>query len=241
MVLFMTLTILGLVVLGFPTLAAEINMATLSLSPSADNFSVDSEFEVAVILDTGGQAVNVIDVIVYFPEDLIEVAESPTRDGLLPLWQFNASNEKGEINIVGGERQEGVIASNSEITRIRFKVKKEGKAILKISSKNSNIIAADGLGTKIPIKAGQAYYILISAPVIVETPEVPKLEVEPPTEVQPREFQSREDLKAAIPNLIQWAPLRAVKVPIGSILKTNFAGLLTALVAIIYNSRKKKT
>ena len=234
------ITILSLAVFGFPTLAEENSGATLSLSPSADNFTVGSEFEVAVILDTGGQAINVIDVIVYFPEDLIEAAGLPTRDGLLPLWQFNASNEKGEINIVGGERQSGVIASNSEITRIRFKVKKEGKAILKISSKNSNIIAADGFGTQISIKAGQAYYSLTSEPVIIETPETPKLEVEPPAEVQPREFSPREELKAAVSNFVQWAPLQNTMTSIASILKINFAGLFVALAAIIYNAKKKK-
>src|SRR3989344_6498835 len=197
MVLFMTLTILGLVVLGFPTFAAETNMATLSLSPSADNFSVGSEFEVAVILDTGGQAVNVIDVIVYFPEDLIKVAGFPTRDGLLPLWQFNASNEKGEINIVGGERQNGVVATNSEITRVKFRVKKEGKAILKISSKNSSIIAADGFGTQIPLKAGWAYYSLTSKPVVVETLEIQEIKSS-----EPASEPSKKELKAMTLGLI---------------------------------------
>lgn len=225
------LTNLNLAVFALQTSAAENNVATLSLSPSADNYAVGSEFEVSVILDTGEQTINVIDVVVYFPEDLIEVAGPPTRDGLLPLWQFNASNEKGEINIVGGERQNGVVASNSEVTRIKFKVKKEGKAILKISSKNSNVIAADGLGTKIPIKAGQAYYSLTSELVVVETPEItpsntPIVEQKPTT---PR----KEELKAVILNSSDLSLVLFI-------IKTNFAGLFVALVAIIYNLKKKK-
>ena len=223
---------MGLVVLGFPTLAAEINMATLSLSPSADNFSVDSEFEVAVILDTGGQAINVIDIIIYFPEDLIEASEFPTRDGLLPLWQFNASNEKGEINIVGGERQNGVIASNSEITRVKFRVKKEGKAVLKISSKNSSIIAADGFGTKIPIKAGEAYYSLVTEPIVANNQE--NKEVSEPKILKPSPEAQKEELKATILNQNDLENFLFV-------IQTNLAGLFVALVAIIYNTRKKKT
>lgn len=237
-VLFIILAIFALAVLSLPISANESSGATISLSPSADNFMVGSDFEVAVVLDTGEQAINVIDVVVYFSEDLIEVVGPPTRDGLLPLWQFNASNEKGEINIVGGERQNGVIASNSEITRIKFRVKKEGKAILKISSKNSNIIAADGFGTKIPIKVGQAYYSLTSSPVVVEASEIPEINNPEPSNEPPQ-----EKLKAAIFNSIRslrWAPSQILKVPIVSILKINFAGLFVALVAIIYNARKKK-
>ena len=203
-------------------------MATLSLSPSADNFSVDSEFEVAVILDTGGQAINVIDIIIYFPEDLIEASEFPSRDGLLPLWQFNASNEKGEISIVGGERQEGVIASNSEITRIKFKVKKEGKAILKISSKNSSIIAADGFGTKIPIKAGEAYYSLTSSPVVVKTPKISETKIsELSAEPQKKELKAIILISGEIKNILPF-------------IQVNFVNLLVMLAAVIYNAQKNK-
>jgi len=248
--LFICLTIFGLTILVSPTLAAETNMATLSLVPSADNFTVGSEFEVAVILDSGGQPINVIDVVVYFPEDLIEVIGPPTRDGLLPLWQFNASNEKGEINIVGGERQNGVIASNSEITRIRFKVKQEGKAVLKISSKNSNIIAADGFGTKIPIKAGEAYYSLTTGPVVIETPDLeaqlPSVAISLKTPVvEQKTSLVTEELKAMTLVLTEWMPWQIVKIPNleaqlpswVSVIKINFAGLFVAFVAIIYNLR----
>lgn len=227
-VLFVVLAILGLAVLSLPISANENDVATISLNPSADNFVVDSEFEVAVILDSGEQAINVIDVIVYFPEDLIEVVGSPTRDGLLPLWQFNFSNEKGEINIVGGERQGGVKASNSEITRIKFRVKKEGKAILKVSSKNSSVIVADGLGTKSPIKAGEAYYSLITKPVVSETLEIPKTEVPLPSDQVPA-----EELKATILNQDNMENILFS-------IRTNIAGLLIAFVAIIYNTSKKR-
>lgn len=236
-ILFIILANLGLAVFALQTSAEEGGLATLSLVPSADNFIVGSEFEVAVILDSGGQAINVIDVIVYFPEDLIEVVGSPTRDGLLPLWQFNASNEKGEINIVGGERQNGVVASDSEITRIRFKVIKEGKAILQISKKNSNIIVADGFGTKIPVKAGGAYYSLTTGPVIVETSVVIPLD---PEAGKPTPTPLKEELGAMALNFIEWSPGQLSKIPIMLILKTNLAGLFVALVAIIYNARKKK-
>jgi hypothetical protein len=230
-VIFIIPAILGLVFLALPT-SAEQSGATLSLSPSADNFSVGSEFEVSLVLDTAGQAINIVDIIVYFPEDLIEVTGLPTRDGLLPLWQFNYSNEKGEINIVGGERQSGIAAANSEITRIRFKVKKEGKAILKISSKNSKIILADGLGTKMPVKAGEAYYSLTIAPVAIETPKAKT--AEPVSEVP------KLELKALALGLIRWTPSLTAKIPIVPILKINFAGLLVALTAVIYSVRKKK-
>lgn len=232
--LFIIVAILGLAVLGLPILAQENNGATLSLSPSADNFIVDSEFDVAVILDTGGQAINVIDVIVYFPEDLIEVVGSPTRDGLLPLWQFNASNEKGEINIVGGERQNGVVASNSEITRIKFKVKKEGKAVLKVSGKNSIIIAADGFGTKIPITVGQAYYSLTIEARPQVTPEPVLSPIEVKSQVTPQVTSPpAEKLEAVIFN---YDDIRSIIF----IIQTNFAGLLVALVAVVFQSFRKQ-
>lgn len=224
-VLLIVLFIFGFAVLSLPTLAKENGGATLSLSPSADNFITDSEFEVAVILDSGEQAINVIDIVVYFPEDLIEVVGNPTRDGLLPLWQFNFSNEKGEINIVGGERQGGVKASNSEITRIKFKVKKEGKAILKISSKNSSVILADGLGTKSPIKAGEAYYSLIAEPVVLESLETSEI---------PKKESPQEELKATILNQNSMDGVLFA-------IQTNISGLFVALVAVIYNIKKIKT
>ena len=227
-VLFVVFAILGLAVLGLPISAKETSESILSLSPSADNFVVGSEFDVAVILDSEEQAINVIDVIVYFPEDLIEIIGPPTRDGLLPLWQFNFSNEKGEINIVGGERQGGVKASNSEITRLRFKVKKEGKAVLKISSKNSSVIIADGLGTKSPIRAGEAYYSLITKPVVLEVLETPKIE-----DPQPSTETSSGILGATILNQNNLEDILFV-------VRMNVVGLFVAFVAIIFGIRKKK-
>ena len=171
--LFSVLSIISLAFLGLPVFGVTIPTggAKIFFGPSEGVFSVDSTFDVSILLDTGTTPVNVVDVKIEFPADKLQIVSPSTGNSFINLWiqQPTFSNTKGTISFVGGATQDGIKTSSGLVSTITFRAKQPGVAMVKISS-NSSVLAADGLGTKVLTTLGRAVYNIL--PPTPEGPEV---------------------------------------------------------------------
>jgi uncharacterized membrane protein len=140
------------------------NAAALLLSPSSGTFTVDSTFDVSIILDTQGKSVNALDVDLRFPADKIQLVSPKTSVSVISVWtsqpQFN--NQTGRIHLQGGIPR-GVNLSNALVATITFRVKSVGSAILRFSDE-SKVLLNDGLGTDDLSRREDAVYTLVLPP-----------------------------------------------------------------------------
>ncbi len=166
LLLFGVTTCLGIVV-GCARVSAQVKTGAVKLffTPSSGNFLTDSLVDVSLLLDTGNEAVNVIDVKVEFPPDKLQVVRPSTGDSFVSIWlqQPTYSNKNGTITFSGGVPEKGIRSSSAVISTITFRVKEPGPAILKFST-TSSVLAADGLGSKLPVISGRAVLNLVPKP-----------------------------------------------------------------------------
>jgi len=150
----------GVAVFAFS--AAEAAAATLRLSPAAGSFILGSTFDVSVIINTGNQAVNTIEVALNFPPNKLQIANPSLGKSIVQIWasQPKYSNEKGEIYFIGGIPSPGINTSEGIVQSFTFRVVAPGEA--KISfGKNNSVLANDGLGTDILKQTSPALFRLI--------------------------------------------------------------------------------
>ena len=68
----------------FPLSAvAQQSGADLFLRPAQGSFFVGSTFDVSVVLDTGGKAINTIEVELLFPPDILQLASPSTGSSIV--------------------------------------------------------------------------------------------------------------------------------------------------------------
>ncbi|MBX4211340.1 MAG: cohesin domain-containing protein [Candidatus Yanofskybacteria bacterium] len=150
---------------------AQADSASIFINPKTGTFTVDSTFDVSVLVDTGGQTVNAIEVFVQFPADKLQVVTPATGQSFVSLWLQppTFSNKDGTLSFVGGVPAGGIRTSAGLVSTITFRVKAPGPATVKIGDK-SNLYADDGRGTAIATIKGRSAYTFISTP-----PEGPKV------------------------------------------------------------------
>lgn len=124
--------------------------ATLYLSPPTGGFTVDSTFDVSVLMNTAGQSVNAVSLEITFPPQMLQVVKPVPDSSVIAMWiaQPSFSNTEGKIHIEGGIPNPGINSSAANILGITFRAKQAGQAKIQISE-GARILANDGTGTNI--------------------------------------------------------------------------------------------
>ncbi len=171
--------------LGHSAKAAE--GAALQFSPSSGTFFLGSTFNASLTLDTGGRAVNAVEVQVKFPPDKLQVANPSIGTSFISIWVTppSYSNTEGTLIFRGGVPNPGIITSNGVISTATFRARDTGEAELEYIA-TSQVLANDGKGTNILISRGIARFTIIIPP-----PEGP--EVFSPTHSNPNEWYRKTD------------------------------------------------
>lgn len=127
----------------------KADAANLSLRPSAGTFPIDSVFDVSVLLDTEGESINAVDIKILFPPDKLQVVSPSAGQSIIGVWtaQPTYNNQTGEIRLQGGVPG-GVNTSMGLISRLTFRVKQIGQAIIKFGD-GSKVLLNDGKGTDV--------------------------------------------------------------------------------------------
>ena len=145
-------------------LPQEARAAQLSLSPSSAAFTVGSTFDVDILLNTDGQSINALQVFVKFPPDKMQLVSPSTGKSIIGVWtsppQFN--NQKGIIELQGGIPN-GINVERGLLTRLTFRARKTGTAILQFSDKN-RVLLNDGKGTDALEQTQNGVYQLLLPP-----------------------------------------------------------------------------
>lgn len=164
------LLLAGIVLLLVPLDSRAVEGASLTLAPASGSYLVGSTFDVTVLVNTGGNLVNTVDVQLRFPPDKLQVTRPLSGQSFIETWfqQPTFSNSQGTVQLVGGIAG-GISTSNGLVITITFRVISPGEAVVEIL-KSSKILAHDGKGTDLLTSRGLATYQLLVRP--PEGPEV---------------------------------------------------------------------
>ncbi|MEK7554849.1 MAG: cohesin domain-containing protein, partial [Patescibacteria group bacterium] len=145
--------------------------ATLRLTPATGSFILGSTFDVSVVMNTEGQAVNTIEVELNFPADKIQIANPSLGRSIVQIWASppTFSNQEGRIYFIGGIPSPGINTSEGIVQSFTFRVVAPGEA--KISfGENTSVLANDGQGSDVLERTSPASFRLILPP--AQGPEV---------------------------------------------------------------------
>lgn len=154
-------------------------------------FAVGSQFNIDLIINTEGEAINAIEGSITFQNDFLEVKEFSDGDSIINFWlqkpKLTPSNQISFSGITPG----GYNGNQGKVFSIMFQSLKEGEADINFS--NLKILLNDGSGTAAQVKT-TAMKIKISASIeaSVSAP-TQKTDNEPPETFVP-EIASSTDI-----------------------------------------------
>lgn len=134
-------------------------LAAYFLTPASGTFLVGSTFDVSVVLDTKGTAVNTVEVELSFPPDRMQLASPSVGKSIIQVWPAPPafSNSDGKIYFVGGIPSPGIVTSDGILLTLTFRVVAPGEAELRFGEKVS-VLANDGQATNVLGQRPSAFY-----------------------------------------------------------------------------------
>jgi len=147
------------------TSPAAAQQASLYLAPSRGTFLIGSTFSVSIYVDTKGSKINVVELDLKFPSDLLQVTSPTAGESFVSQWLTppSYSNEGGTISFKGGI-PEGIVTSAGLVSTITFRARSAGIAGVEFLD-SSKVLLADGKGTPVfTTNIGGIYEILIPPP-----------------------------------------------------------------------------
>ena len=138
-----------------------IPRALVFFSPVQGTFTEGSIFDVSVYINTLKTSINTMKLTVKFPTNKLSIVRPSAGKSLIQLWLEppSYSNSEGFARFVG-VIPNGVKTESGLITTITFKALVPGEATIYISS-NSEVLANDGLGTKVETEFGRASFSIV--------------------------------------------------------------------------------
>lgn len=144
---------------------ASSSPAALFLNPGSGSFLVGSTFDLSVVLDTKGSAINTVEVELLFPPDILQIASPSVGRSLVQVWPSPPifSNPEGRIYFVGGIPSPGLATSQGILLTLTFRVVGPGEGFVRFGDTTS-ILANDGKGTNVLGQKGIASFHASVAP-----------------------------------------------------------------------------
>ncbi len=156
---FIAYAAIGFLLVAAPSAAFAANQAALFLSPQAGSFFVGSTFDVSVVIDTKGEAVNTIEVELLFPADKIQLTTPSVGHSVIQLWPAppSFSNREGRMYFVGGIPSPGVTTSQGVVLTLNFRVVAPGEGSIRFGDR-TRVLLNDGKGTNVLGQKPSAFY-----------------------------------------------------------------------------------
>lgn len=154
-----------LFIFGGVLLAGNAKGATLRLSPATGSFVLGSTFDVSLMLNTEGAAVNTIAVELRFPPNKLQIANPSLGKSIVQVWATQPifSNQEGHIYFVGGIPSPGITTSQGIVQSLTFRVVAPGEATISFGDE-TQVLANDGLGTNVLKQTSPARFNFILPP-----------------------------------------------------------------------------
>jgi hypothetical protein len=166
---------------------SPVKAAKLEIISPVEEFGLDKEFQVDVILDTEGQSINAIEGRILFPLDLLDLEEIKDGDSIVNLWLERPSIKTENLIIFSGVIPggfEGVLSPYYEgyrpgkVFSLIFVTKSLGEGT--IEAKDLKALLHDGLGT--PAKTSISHFSFKIQEKVKEEALIEKLEDNDPSE-----------------------------------------------------------
>lgn len=140
----------GVFILVLHPFFARADQATLFLEPLSGTFFIGSTFDLSVVLDTKGQAVNTVEIALQFPPDKLQLISPSVGRSIIELWPVppSFSNAEGKIYFWGGIPSPGITTSRGVVLTFSFRVIAPGQAQISFGDKTS-VLLNDGRGTNV--------------------------------------------------------------------------------------------
>ncbi|MFZ2682026.1 MAG: cohesin domain-containing protein [Patescibacteria group bacterium] len=144
--------------------AVDAPAVNLFFSPASQSVIEGSTFQVSLYIDTKGQSMSTMELLVKFNPQLMEVVTPAAGQSLIQLWLQppSYSNSEGTARFVG-LIPNGIVTESGLVTTITFRALAVGKADVSLLT-SSQVLANDGLGTAAKTSFGRASYTITPKP-----------------------------------------------------------------------------
>ncbi len=125
--------------------------STLRFQPDQNIFDRAFEQKIAIRLDSGGEAINAVQVIVDYDPAIVQVNDIVTANSLCGQQFFlkkNIDNKKGEVQITCGLPTPGFTGRTGTVAELMLQPVAVGAFALRFGS-GTEVLANDGLGTNV--------------------------------------------------------------------------------------------
>lgn len=117
---------------------------TFSFSPATGNQTLNSTFSVDLKFDTGSDTVKTVKAYLTFPASLLSVDDVLTVGSTVVTWAERLySNTNGTVSLSGDVGASGISGSGKLLATIKFKVKANGTAAVKLTSASQMLKMSD--------------------------------------------------------------------------------------------------
>lgn len=155
--------VLSSLITPFLICQAQVASATLFISPSSGIYTVDRNFTVKVMVNSGGGiGINAAEGVINYDSSFLLISRVSESGSIFKLWTENPtySNSEGRA-VFGGGAPGSYTGDAGQIFTITFTAKKVGETEVKFSS--GIVLAADGKGTNVFGGFGNAKYTIVPA------------------------------------------------------------------------------
>lgn len=147
---------------GIPPAGAQsAKTASLLFAPASGEYFVGSTFDVAIVLNTAGQAANAVEADIRFPPEKLQVVNPSASTSFITLWvrQPQYSNIDGTVSFQGGVPNPGITTSDGIVSTITFRAVSSGTVSLRLTDM-SKVLLNDGKGTDVLGTRGTAQFTI---------------------------------------------------------------------------------
>ena len=138
-----------------------VQAATLYLMPQSQRVYQGDTFLVEVRLDSEGEEINVTQVNLNSPSDLLEIIDFSKGGSILSFWVQAPSLKEDIVSLIGGVP--GGLKGDGLILRINFLAKDVGKAEI-LFQEDSKVLLNDGKGTSAKLNFLEGNYEIVRKP-----------------------------------------------------------------------------
>lgn len=146
----------------------SVQAADITFTPPSISYPLGQEFSIKVTIDAGSDSINASEGDIEFDTEFLSVSNVSKDGSKFSLWTADPtfSNSNGTISYSGGTPS--AFSGMGNILTITFKGKKLGTTLVK--AVKGQILAADGKGTDVFVKGGEAEITITEAPAEEEAP-----------------------------------------------------------------------
>lgn len=138
-----------LIMCGIAISAPPVLAAVISPSPQTETVGVDTTFPVEIRLDSERQFINMVQLVVSYPTELLSVESVEWGNSFLTMWVQPpmANTASGTITLTGG-KPNGTLVVDSPVVTILFRARTLGTATVRVDPAFSSVHLNDGKGTR---------------------------------------------------------------------------------------------